>query len=103
MTYASPLCSETDKSLQRNDAMGHQRTLSIGSNFFFRRRANHESFRQDIEERANRGDHPTPGRENSVHESGVSLERRQQSDERTALQILRNDETRDKDCTNPKQ
>jgi hypothetical protein len=33
----------------------------------------------------------------------MSLGGRQQSDERTALQILRNDETRDKGCTNPQQ
>jgi hypothetical protein len=78
------------------------RTLSIGSNFLIlRRRRNRESFREGIEERADRGHHPTPGRKNSVHQSGVSFERRQQSDQRAALQIRRNDEMRDKDCTNP--
>jgi hypothetical protein len=33
----------------------------------------------------------------------VSLQRRQQSDERAALQIVRNGEMWDKDCTNPLQ
>jgi len=47
--------------------------------------------------------HPTPGWENSVHDSRVSLEARQQSDKRAALQIVRNEEARNKDCTNPLQ
>jgi len=38
-----------------------------------------------------------------VHASRVSLEGRQQSNERAALQIVRNEEARDKDCTNPLQ
>ena len=38
-----------------------------------------------------------------MHDSDVALERRQQSDERAALQIVRNEETRDQDCANPLQ
>src|SRR3984957_14952736 len=61
------------------------------------------SLREEVEERAHRGNHSAPRRENRVHDSHVSLERRQQSDERAALQIVRNGETWDKDCTNPLQ
>ncbi len=38
-----------------------------------------------------------------MHDSDVSLQRGQQSDECAALQIVRNDEVWDKDCTNPLQ
>jgi hypothetical protein len=36
-----------------------------------------------------------------VHDSGVNLQRWQQSDERAALQIVRNEEKWDKDRTDP--
>src|ERR1700731_4991455 len=62
-----------------------------------------DSLREDVEERAHRGNHSAPRRENRVHDSHVSLQRRQQSDERAALQIVRNGEMWDKDCTDPLQ
>src|SRR6266481_6551869 len=62
-----------------------------------------DSLREKVEERAHRGNHSAPRRENRVHDSHVSLQRRQQSDERAALQIVRNGEMWDKDCTNPLQ
>jgi hypothetical protein len=58
---------------------------------------------EEVEERAHRGNHSAPRRENRVHDSHVSLQRRQQSDERAALQIVRNGEMWDKECTNPLQ
>ena len=36
-----------------------------------------------------------------MHDSNVSLQRRQQSDERAALQVVRNEEKRDKDRADP--
>ena len=62
-----------------------------------------DTLRERVEERAHRGNHSAPRRENSVHDSDVSLERRQQPDERAALQIVRNEETRNQDCTDPLQ
>src|SRR6266481_1254166 len=62
-----------------------------------------DSLREKVEERAHRGNHSATPRENRVHDSHVSLQRRQQSDERAALQIVRNGEMWDKDCTNPLQ
>jgi hypothetical protein len=61
------------------------------------------SLREEVEERAHRGNHSTPRRENRVHDSHVSLQRRQQPDESATLQIVRNGETWNKDCTNPLQ
>ena len=60
-----------------------------------------DSLREEIEERAHRGNHSAPRRENRVYDSDVSLQRWQQSDQRAALQIFRDEEMWDKDCANP--
>ena len=62
-----------------------------------------DGLREEVQERAHRGNHSAPRRENSVHDSDVRLQRRQQSNERAALQIVRNEQVRHESCTNPLQ